>query len=222
TPPGPRADPLPGASLSFCCSLPDCRQKESFPVTCPHCHKHFCLPHRHQEEHRCEKLEVPRPKMATTKELVQKILESKPSAAPKGRHGAKSSATAAKVALMKLKLHAAGDNGLPQVERTYFQVRLPRGSAQPSQPMFFCSKWSVGKVVDHAASLAGLKNCNNILTAKKLRLCLPETGDALRMDASLLSLLSCPDAPLHNGGTVILEYLDPHQTGLDQDSSCLD
>lgn len=32
--------------------------------------------------------------------------------------------------------------------------------------MFFCSKWSVGKVVDYAASLAGLKNNNNVLTAK--------------------------------------------------------
>lgn len=32
--------------------------------------------------------------------------------------------------------------------------------------MFFCSKWSVGKVVDYAASLASLKNNNNILTAK--------------------------------------------------------
>lgn len=32
--------------------------------------------------------------------------------------------------------------------------------------MFFCSKWSVGKVVDYAASLASLKNNNNVLTAK--------------------------------------------------------
>ena len=53
-----------------------------------------------------------------------------------------------------------------QVERTYLQVYLPRESSPPSQPMFFCSKWSVGKVVDYAASLAGLKNDNNVLTAK--------------------------------------------------------
>lgn len=155
--------------------------------------------------------------MAATKELVQKIVESKPSAAPKGRRGAKSSTTAAKLALMKLKLHAAGDNSLPQEERIYFQVRLPGGSAPPSQPMFFCSRWSVGRVVDYAASLAGLKNDNNVLAAKKLRLCHPETGAALRMDASLQSLLSCPDAPLPNGGSVLLEYLDPHLERLDPD-----
>lgn len=53
-----------------------------------------------------------------------------------------------------------------QTERTYFQVYLPKESKGSSQPMFFCSKWSVGKVVDYAASLASLKNNNNVLTAK--------------------------------------------------------
>lgn len=42
--------------------------------------------------------------------------ESKDGSKSKGRRGAKNSATAAKVALMKLKLHAAGDKGLPQVK----------------------------------------------------------------------------------------------------------
>ncbi|CAL8312573.1 unnamed protein product [Merluccius merluccius] len=208
-----------GGTKSYPCSFQDCRGKELFPVTCPHCEKHFCLPHRHQDDHCCEKLEAPKPKMAATKELVQKIVESKTPAPPKGRRGAKSSATAAKVALMKLKLHATGDKGLPQTERTYLQVYLPRESAQPSQPMFFCSKWSVGKVVDYAASLAGLKNYNNILNAKKLRLCHPQTGEALRMDETLLSLLAHPDTPLHNGGNVVLEYLDNHLTALDDVSS---
>lgn len=42
--------------------------------------------------------------------------ESKDGSKSKGRRGAKNSATAAKVALMKLKLHASGDKGLPQVK----------------------------------------------------------------------------------------------------------
>lgn len=42
--------------------------------------------------------------------------ESKVGSKSKGRRGAKNAATAAKVALMKLKLHAAGDKGLPQVK----------------------------------------------------------------------------------------------------------
>lgn len=153
--------------------------------------------------------------MAATQELVKTIVESKKSApASKGRRGSKNSATAAKVALMKLKLHAAGDKGLPQTERTYFQVFLPKESKTSSLPMFFCSKWSVGKVVDYAASLASLKNSNNILAAKKLRLCHPQTGEALQMDDTLLSLLADAESPLYNGGSVILEYLDNDSTGL--------
>ncbi|KAL4635268.1 AN1-type zinc finger protein 1 [Arapaima gigas] len=197
------------SSTSYPCSISHCGGKELLPVVCPYCEKHFCLAHRHQDDHLCEKLETPKCRMAATKELVKKIAESKVAQPPsKGRKGARNSATAAKVALMKLKLHAAGDKGLPQTERIHFQVFLPKGSKQTSLPMFFSSKWSVGKVVDFAASQANLKNSNNVLTAKKLRLCHPQTGVALKMDDSLLSWLSHPQSPLYNGGDIILEYLD--------------
>ncbi|KAK2859580.1 hypothetical protein Q5P01_004200 [Channa striata] len=213
------------------CQIESCSLKDFLPFICDSCSgvfclehrsreahscsEHFCLFHRHQDDHKCEKLEVPKPRMAATKELVQKIVESKGPSKAKGRRGAKNSATAAKVALMKLKLHASGDKGLPQAERTYFQVYLPKESKNSSQPMFFCSKWSVGKMVDFAASQANLKNNNNVLTAKKLRLCHPETGEAFRMDDTLLSLLSQPESPLYNGGNVILEYLDTECRGLE-------
>uniref|UniRef100_H3CJZ4 Zinc finger, AN1-type domain 1 n=1 Tax=Tetraodon nigroviridis TaxID=99883 RepID=H3CJZ4_TETNG len=200
---------------SYPCSFQDCKGKELLPVICPQCEKHFCLAHRHQDDHHCEKLEVQKPRMAATKELVQKIIESKDGSKSKGRRGAKNSATAAKVALMKLKLHAAGDKGLPQTERTYFQVYLPKESKDSSKPMFFCSKWSVGKVVDYAASLASLKNNNTLFLSQKLRLCHPQTGEAFQMDDTLLSILAHPEAPLYNGGDVILEYLDNECTGLE-------
>ncbi|XP_028822657.1 AN1-type zinc finger protein 1 [Denticeps clupeoides] len=205
-----------GGTTSYLCTFTDCKGKELLPVICPYCEKHFCLMHRHQDDHKCEKLETPKPRMAATQELVQKIVESKKNApVSKGRRGAKNSATAAKVALMKLKLHAAGDKGLPQTERTYFQVFLPIEVRERSLPMFFCSGWSVGKVVDFAASQACLKNNNNVLTAKKLRMCHPETGEALGMDVTLQSLLSHPECPLYNGGNIILEYLDSENTALD-------
>ncbi|XP_058232917.1 AN1-type zinc finger protein 1 isoform X3 [Hemibagrus wyckioides] len=172
--------------------------------------------HRHQEDHRCEKLETPKPRMVATQELVQKIIESKKNApTSKGRKGAKNSATAAKVALMKLKLHATGDKGLPQTERTYFQVFLPESVKTCSMPIFFSSKWTVGKVIDFAAAQASLKNNNNVLTAKKLRLCHPETGEAFKMDVCLQSLLSLSESPLYNGGNVILEYLDNESFGVE-------
>lgn len=48
-----------------------------------------------------------------------------------GRKGAKNSATAAKVALMKLKLHASGDKGLPQVKFCQFNYSIAK----------WCSLW---------------------------------------------------------------------------------
>lgn len=204
-----------GGPTSYQCTFQDCKGKELLPVICPFCEKHFCLSHRHQDDHKCEKLEVQKPRMAATKELVQKIVESKKNTPQSGRRkGAKNAATAAKVALMKLKLHASGDKGLPQTERVYFQVYLPKEAKDRSLPMFFCTKWTVGKLIDTAAAQAGLKNNNNVLTAKKLRLCHPETGEALRMDANILSLLE-QEHPLHNGGNIILEYLDNETTMID-------
>uniref|UniRef100_A0A672S429 AN1-type zinc finger protein 1-like n=1 Tax=Sinocyclocheilus grahami TaxID=75366 RepID=A0A672S429_SINGR len=106
-----------GGSKSYPCSYEDCKGKELLPVICPHCEKHFCLTyktsynhhlivlhfilysqaqlvHRHQDDHKCEKLEIPKPRMAATQELVQKIVESKKNAPPsKGRKGAKNAAT---------------------------------------------------------------------------------------------------------------------------------
>ncbi|NXD12329.1 ZFAN1 protein, partial [Nothocercus nigrocapillus] len=198
---------------SYPCSFKDCNGKELLPVLCPHCEKHFCLRHRHQSDHECEKLDTPKPRMAATQQLVQNIIgkfNSKKSEETKSkrRKGAKSSETAAKVALMKLKMHACGDKSLPQTERIYFQVFLPKGSKEKSKPMFFCSKWSIGKVVDCAASLASLKNDNNKSTAQKLRLCHTVSGEALPFEHTLETWLFDKECPLYNGGNVILEYLD--------------
>ncbi|KAG8546692.1 hypothetical protein GDO81_029972 [Engystomops pustulosus] len=165
--------------------------------------------HRHQSDHECEKLEAPKQRMFATQQLVKEIVDSKKSAPPnKVRRGAKNAETAAKVALMKLKLHALGDKSLPQSERIYFQVYLPKGGKDKSKAMFFCKKWSIGKVVDYAASMASLKNDNNKASAKKLRVCHAETGAALPMDSCVETWLSSADNTLYNGGNIIIEYLD--------------
>ncbi|XP_006009269.1 AN1-type zinc finger protein 1 [Latimeria chalumnae] len=194
---------------SYLCTYKECRTKEPLPVVCPFCEKHFCLGHRHQSDHECEKLDAAKPRMVATQQLVKEIVESKKAApANKGRKRAKNSETAAKVALMKLKMHAAGDKSLPQTERVYFQVFLPKGSKEKSQPMFFSCKWSIGKVVDYAASLAYLRNDNNISTAKKLRFCHAVSGITLPVDQTLESWVSNTEYPLYNGGNIILEYLE--------------
>uniref|UniRef100_G1T7L5 Inositol monophosphatase 1 n=1 Tax=Oryctolagus cuniculus TaxID=9986 RepID=G1T7L5_RABIT len=100
---------------SFPCSFKDCTERELVAVLCPYCEKNFCLRHRHQSDHECEKLEIPKPRMAATQKLVKDIIDSKTKeTASKRRKGAKNSETAAKVALMKLKMHADGDKSLPQ------------------------------------------------------------------------------------------------------------
>ncbi|XP_069847087.1 AN1-type zinc finger protein 1 isoform X2 [Dipodomys merriami] len=181
------------------------------------------LRHRHQSDHECEKLEIAKPRMAATQKLVKDIIDSKTGEiANKRRKGAKNSETAAKVALMKLKMHADGDKSLPQTERVYFQVFLPKGRKEKSKPMFFCHRWSVGKVVDSAASLANLKNDNNKLTAKKLRLCHSTSGEALPLDDTLEMWITKEDCPLYNGGNIILEYLDAEEQSLKNIESYLE
>ncbi|KAH0504725.1 AN1-type zinc finger protein 1 [Microtus ochrogaster] len=270
------------------CSFKDCTEVELVAVVCPYCEKNFCLRHRHQSDHGCEKLETPQPRMSATQKLVKDIIDSKSGGTvSKGRKGAKTSGTAAKVALMKLKMHADGDKSLPQrdsgvvavaapelgelscvvkeaqlcfvpvsvltceqfpgqcsagspsdcpepylylfftshlatTERIYFQVYLPKGSKEKSKAMFFCLRWSVGKVVDFAASLAGLRNENNKLMAKKLRLCHVPSGEALPLDHTLETWITKEDCPLHNGGNVILEYLNNEEQFLKNVDSYLE
>ncbi|XP_023558957.1 AN1-type zinc finger protein 1 isoform X3 [Octodon degus] len=173
------------------------------------------LRHRHQSDHECERLEIPKPRMAATQALVKNIIDSKTGeTGNKRRKGAKNSETAAKIALMKLKMHADGDESLPQAERIYFQVFLPKGSKDKSKPMFFCHRWSIGKAIDFAASLASLKNDNNRLAAKKLRLCHTSSGEALPLDHTLETWLAKEDCPLYNGGNIILEYLNDDEQSL--------
>ena len=69
---------------------------------------------------------------------------SKPAKAKKPR-GGKASKTAAKVALMKMKLKAVGDS-TPEEDKVYLQVLLPRECETTSKPMFFSK---VGKVLNH-------------------------------------------------------------------------
>ncbi|XP_054451189.1 AN1-type zinc finger protein 1 [Pteronotus mesoamericanus] len=205
------------------CSFKDCVEKELVPVICPYCEKNFCLRHRHQSDHECEKLEISKPQMAATQKLVKDIIDSKTGEiAVKRRKGAKNSATTAMVALMKLKMHAEGDKSLPQTERIYLQVFLPKESKEKSKPMFFCRRWSIGKVIDFAASLASLKNNNNKLAAKKLRLCHMTSGEVLPLDHTLESWIAKEDCPLYNGGNIVLEYLNEEERFLKNVDSYLE
>ncbi|XP_075930143.1 AN1-type zinc finger protein 1 isoform X5 [Petromyzon marinus] len=147
-----------------------------------------------------------------------------------GRRGARSAAVTARVQLMKTKQQAVGEQGIPQEERLYLRVRLPRpvgvseGQQQQQQQeeqeeraVFVSRAWSVGRVVDWVASATRLPNNNHVASAKKLRLCDVATLRAWPMDALVDSLLSALGSEgegaagegLRDGGGVLLEYLDP-------------
>ncbi|XP_033626264.1 AN1-type zinc finger protein 1-like [Asterias rubens] len=207
------------APTSYGCCFSECKERELIPVCCEHCRQNFCLSHRHQQDHECAKLEERTPRMAKTAQLVEKIQESykaKEAVSTKRKVGAKSQKTAAKVALMKMKMKALGDKGIPQTERLYFKVVLPHDetSELASQAMFFSSVWSIGRAIDKVATTVKLRNENNIATAKKLRLFHPETGEVLAMETTLNTLLE-GENPLYNGGAIILEYVPDSCTVLE-------
>ncbi|GCB69915.1 AN1-type zinc finger protein 1 isoform X2 [Scyliorhinus torazame] len=207
---------------SYKCTYKSCKAKELLPVICSHCEKHFCLGHRHQSDHECEKQEMPKSRLVVPQQVFNETVATNPVPLKKGRKGARNNATAAKVALMKMKLHAVGDRSIPQSERVFFQVFLPKGKKEKSRPMFFCSKWSIGKMVDNAASLLNLRNDNNILASKKLRLCHSESGSALPMNQTLELWIANTDCPLVSGGTIILEYLDNDCVKLESTNSYME
>ncbi|XP_022344600.2 AN1-type zinc finger protein 1-like [Crassostrea virginica] len=189
----------------YSCSFTECSARELMPVVCDKCLKNFCLRHRHQNDHKCEKLEE---KITPTKtaEHVQQILASKKlDVNPKKPRGKKSSKTAAKVALMKMKLHAVGDTKIPDFDRVYLQVVLPGGAVSKgtTKPLFFSKTWSVGRVIDAVADRAGISNTNNTGSSQKLRLFSMDSGCLLPIDQTVDALLQ--NETFFNGGTVILE-----------------
>jgi len=163
--------------------LEDCTVKELVAVVCPECQKNFCMRHRHQQDHACEKLAPRSLDTVTPQEKVESIIGRQLEIPKKVHKQGKASKTAAKVALMKMKMNATGDKGVPQTEREYFNVEVPRHASQTDViPLFFSKKWSIGRIIDNIAELQGLSNKNNISGEKKLLLL---NSDDLVIDPSI-------------------------------------
>ncbi|XP_041046449.1 AN1-type zinc finger protein 1 isoform X3 [Carcharodon carcharias] len=114
---------------SYKCTYKSCKTKELLPIICLHCEKNFCLGHRHQSDHNCEKQEVPKSRLVVPQQVVKETVAENAVPLKKGRKGARNSATAAKVALMKMKLHAVGDKTIPQ------KLRLCHSESGSALPM---------------------------------------------------------------------------------------
>jgi len=127
---------------------------------------------------------------------------------------------AAKIALIKIKQKAVGNFAIPESDRIFFSVILPLSSGKKSMPIFINRNWPVGRAVDKIAVIADITNSNNIAGAQQLcmfesvagRICPPSktVGSLLDIDAE-----SSEGLTLHNGSTVILEYVDAGVSCLD-------
>jgi len=205
------------------CGLDGCKHSiESVNVFCSKCNSKYCLEHRHPFDHNCigisnasiassfaDSINPPISKAAQLVEEIKKDIKSGSTEGPKEEKpvSAKNAATAAKLALMKLKQTAVGDTGkLPDEEKVYLRLRLPSGYVWKDLsdlPIMFSKTWSVGKCIDTAASAANLPNENNQHGKKKLRFSLP-SGRVCEMDENLGQLVENGD--LLNGGNAMMIY----------------
>ncbi|XP_071824083.1 AN1-type zinc finger protein 1-like [Apostichopus japonicus] len=195
---------------SYSCSKADCRKKGPVPVTCPFCNFQFCMSHRHPQDHDCTKMperekSVP---MAETAKMVKEI-QARHRTNPRRQtpKSEKARQTAAKVALMKMKMHAKGDTGIPQLERVYLEVCLPARTTLDKKPYFFSSSWSIGRIVDWLANTLKLENENDKEGTQKLKLFHSDTFQAFTMDTKLRDLMNKEKDQLYSGSEVILDYV---------------
>lgn len=219
----PRKDLIASATISdvlveyksYTCSVKNCDRKELVSLACDACGISICVFHRHPADHACKSITEQQDKMACTAEVVKRILAAtdipaEPNSAPKSQ---KSKAMAAKIALMKLKQKAVGDKGIPDVDRVFFKIILPLGSKTASTPVYISRNWTVGRAVDSLAITFGIRNDNNISTAKLLGLFDTSNGALLPHDKIISSLLETgksqnETAKIYNGDSLILEYID--------------
>lgn len=178
---------------------------DSVPITessvCNHCLERYCLIHRHQIDHQCKTLNNDsKNEMVPVDDKKEKILsklrsEYKPGIILKNR-GSKNSALALKVALMKLKSQAIGQESIPIEERAYFYLSFIKSEQNYNQdfkafqekPIFLCKEWSIGKCVDWIAQHFSLVNRNNEPNKPKLVLL---NEDCLLADKKCNTLKKC-------------------------------
>jgi hypothetical protein len=149
--------------------------------------------------------------MQNTRNLIEKLTGNvtQQEAPYKPPRNAKAQKTAAKVALMKLKMKSLGNQSLPQEERFYFRVMLPKSvsAKMPSAGVFVSENWCLGKVIDCVADLCKVENKNNIANQPKLKLFRHQDGAGLSCDMqTTLKELSIKEE-IYNGDCLILEYV---------------
>ena len=190
---------------AYDCQFDGCCNRELTRVICEHCKLNFCLAHRHQPDHKCVKWDIKPTAMVKTKELVDSLVQNKSSTSSKNT-GRKSKAMAAKVALMKIKQKAIGNQSIPDSERIFLKIEFLRGNKLEEHAVFVSQIWTIGKCVDEMATKLRIENRNNDAKAKKLKLVDPDQSNhCFSFEQTVQELISSGD--LFNGGSLQLKYI---------------
>lgn len=170
----------------YSCTYQECKASELVPVKCELCTKQYCLSHRLPEDHECQNLHQ-REKDETLQKKISALAETakqkSDTSKKKKRMTLKQQKMAAKVSLMKLKMKANGDSGIPVERRVYFDLCL--SMKEKNEPIFLDSTWSVGRIIDSVSLKQGITNTNNTSLEKRLILCNQQTGSVLSYSITL-------------------------------------
>lgn len=184
------------------CCVDGCNAIGTAVVICECCSLEVCLSHRHKWDHKC--LEKNEEEINKTAEHVKQILASKPEQKPKARLSAKAEKTAAKVALIKLKMKAVGDRHISPENRVHLLIFFPKEKNLNPKGLYFYKCLKLGKMIDKISDSHNIKNVNNTSLDKCLALFSCRNGQRLPMEQTLEDVVSSEE--IFDGSSVILEY----------------
>jgi predicted nucleic acid binding AN1-type Zn finger protein len=125
----------------FPCSFVDCKIKELVKVECDYCMLNFCMKHRLQVDHNCDK--QPKSQVVSKEPKPELHFEVKTNVSDKNK------ALQTKLIIMKLKQTAVGPTGLPEESKYYcFVEDLTKEKATLKKGFFFSKKWPIGRGVE--------------------------------------------------------------------------
>jgi len=174
------------------CHRDDCDQKISSAgelgtkprVTCPKCHRAFCLSHR--LDHICTPplLDGSHKKDASSTSSASNALAKLKSWAKK-KSESRTPSTSKYVEIANLKKTCKGDSVIPLANRVYLHIEDAEGGGKGA--FFYSCEWSVGKILDRICRDLSLRNMNNISDSdeKKLRVFHVDAGRVLSFTDSL-------------------------------------
>ncbi|KAI5713648.1 hypothetical protein M8J76_002757 [Diaphorina citri] len=207
--------PTTTSIVSYKCSESSCSTLDQVEMLCEQCKHHFCVGHRfhacHQVETSRRKMlreqwKIPKEQFKQAKLIADKQIEEKLS---KAEIQTENRPLALKLRLMKLKSKAVGDHRIPTVDRVYFNIHAPKIEPSPGQekckPIYVSRDWSLGKVIDFAATKLKVVNENrNPGVSAKLRL-FKTSGEAIgdEFSQSLGELIK--GEVIYSGENLILE-----------------